>query len=508
MRGCNHFRLRLNWVYRSACGSQKVIKGKLFLVLLFCATASAKGRFRSGDWVTYGNFRYVSSVSVGFTHVYFGTTEGILRFDRNRRAFDAPMTAADGLPDAPVRQLAYDPLTDQLYASTALGAAYFLPAFGEWYPASFPDSLGKRDRSKLPLLVPDDFKLRYLGDGQVGDNYFRRFRFTDWADDGFNNLWVGSWGLGAFVGDLRLGTLSRLPYGLLTSRVAALWIEPEKIWFACLRKGADAGGLVLWDLKEEHWSWWEAGLATNFPPDDIFAVAGNQNFIFLGTEEGIIRYDRKTGYFRSTGRRGGLRGETVLALLATEGGLFAGTRYGVYAVDPKTDSVWNLTSPSIAGAVTNDLKMAGGYLWAATNRGLFRRAAGSKNWTRFSDSSQIASSTIRSLAVSGEFLWAGGLRGLLQINTVSDSTAGYRIAAGEADLDVYALGANGKYVWAAVRSGVYQFDPENKEWDFLSELEGLASNEIYQISVDGDYVWLATASGASRFFWDAPHLRK
>ncbi|MCI0329776.1 MAG: hypothetical protein L0196_02325 [candidate division Zixibacteria bacterium] len=485
-----------------------MIKRAFLFVFLFCAVASGKGRFRPGDWITYGNFRYVTSVSVGFTHVYFGTTEGVLRFDRNRRVFDAPMTTADGLPDSYVRQLAYDASTDQLYAATALGGAYFLPAFGEWYPATFPDNLTDRERPKLPLLVPDDFNLRYLGDGQVGDNQFRRFRFTDWAEDGFNNLWIGSWGLGAFVGDLRLGTLVRLPYGLLTSRVAAFWMEPGKIWFACLRKGADAGGLALWDLKEERWSFWEAGLAANFPSDDIFALSGNQNFIFLGTEQGILRYDRKTGYFRPAGRRGGLRGEAVLALLATEGGLFAGTRYGVYAVDPKTDSVWNLTSPSIAGAVVNDLKMAGSYLWAATNRGLFRLAAGSKNWTRFSDASQIALSTIRSLAVSGEFLWAGGLRGLLQVNTVSDSIEGYRVAAGDADLDVYAVGANGKYVWAAVRSGVYQFDPANKEWDFLSDLEGLTSNEIYQIHVEGDYVWFATASGASRFFWNAPHLRK
>ncbi len=102
----------------------------------------------------------------------------------------------------------------------------------------------------------------------------------------------------------------------------------------------------------------------------------------------------------------------------------------------------------------------------------------------------------------------GGIRGLVQINTTNDSTEGWRIAAGEADLDVYALGVDRKYVWAALRSGVYQFDPVNGEWEFLSELDGLASNEIYQIRVDGDHVWFATALGVSRFFWNAPHLRK
>jgi ligand-binding sensor domain-containing protein len=485
-----------------------MLKRAILFFFILTAAAFAKGRFRPGDWVNYGNFRYVNSVAVGFSHVYFGTTEGVLRYDRNRQVFEAPLTKADGLPDNYVRQLAYDQLTDQVYAATQQGGAYFLPAFGEWYLSPFPDSLGNHSRSKLPFLLPRDFGLRYLGDGQVSDNNFRRFRFTDWQEDGFNNLWIGSWGLGPFVADLRTGNLERLPYGLLTSRVNSFYLGSGEVWFACLRKGADGGGLVQWNSKEDKWTYFEAGQLTNFPPDDIHAIAGNKYFVFLGTQDGILRYERKTGYFRPAGRRGGLRGEAVLALLATETGLFAGTRFGVYAVDVKTDSVWNLTTPAISGAVINDLKMAGGYLWAATNRGLYRLAAGEKNWKRFSDPEQITPSTIRTLAVSGEYLWAGGIRGLAKINIANDSTEGWRAPAGEADLDVYALGANGKYVWAAVRSGVYQFDFANREWEFLSELDGLASNEIYQIQTDGDYVWFATADGATRFFWNAPHLRK
>lgn len=484
------------------------MKRILFFVLLLSQTVSARGRFRPGDWVTWGNFRYVTSVKVGFTHIYFGTTQGVLRYDRNRLAFDTPLTTSDGLPDNYVRQLAYDPLTDEIYAATPQGAAYFLPAFGEWYAATFPDTMGRVQRPRLPFLVSSDFNLRYLGDGLLGDNNFRQFRFTDWVDDGFNHLWLGSWGLGPFQADERTEALTRLSYGLLTSRVAATLIGPDEIWFACLRKGTDTGGLVRWGLKDDRWEYFESGVVSNLAASQFFCLAGNDDFVFLGTEDGIVRYDRKSGYFRPTGRRGGLHGEAVLALLTTSSGLFAGTRYGVYAVDPKTDSVWNLTSPSISGAVVNDLQMAGGYLWAATNRGLYRLAAGGKSWTRFSDPTQIALSTIRALAVSGQFLWAGGLRGLLQINTTNDSTQGYRNPAGSADLDVYSLAAGSKYVWAGVRAGFYQFDPHNVEWDYLSELDGLSSNAVNKIAADGDYIWLSTDGGACRFFWNAPHLRK
>lgn len=480
--------------------------GILFFV--FTTTVLGRGRYRPGDWTSWANFRYVTSVAVGFNYVYFGTTEGVLRYNRNRQVFDTPLTTADGLPDNYIRKLTYDRLTDQLYASTPLGSAYYQPAFGEWFASGFPDTLSRSDRPKLPFFFTSDFNFRYIGDGIIGDNNFRRFRFTDWADDGFNNLWIGSWGLGPFTAYLRNNQLTRLPYGLLTSRVGALLVDSSEIWFACLRKGTDAGGLVRWDQENGAWSYYEAGLVTNLPAGEIYAMAGNRNFIFLGTENGIIRYDRKTGYFRPAGRRGGLRQEAVLSLLTTEAGLFAGTRLGVYAVDPKSDSVWNLASPSISGAVINDLKMAGGYLWAATNRGLYRLAAGGKNWVRFSDPSQIALSTIRALAVSGDVLWAGGLRGLLQIYTTNDSTEGFKNPTGAADLDIYALATNGRLVWAAVRSGVYEFDPVNKEWTFLSDLDGLAANEVNQIVPEGDYVWFATSGGASRFFWNAPQLHR
>lgn len=484
------------------------VKKILLFFFLFSSVAFGRGRYRPGDWVSWTNFRYVNSVAVSFDHVYFGTTEGILRYDRNRRTYELPLTTSDGLPDNHVRRLAYDRLTDQLYALTTSGSAYFQPVFGEWYASTFPDSLDNNSRPKLPLLFSKDFSLRYLGDGILGDDHFRRFRFSDWVDDGFNNIWIGAWGLGAFRADGRTGELERLPYGLLTSRVGSIFIDGEEVWFACLRKGTETGGLTLWSREEDKWTYYEAGLVTNLNTGQILDITANQNFVYLGTEDGVVRFERKSAYFRPFGRRGGLREEPVLSVLATESGLFAGTRIGVYAVDVKGDSVWNMTSPSISGAVINDLEMAGGYLWAATNRGLYRLGAGGKNWTRFSDSTQIALSTIRSLAVSGDILWAGGLRGLLQIYTANDSTAGYRIPSGAADLDVYALGVNGRLVWAAVRSGVYEFDPVNREWTFLSNLEGLVSNEVFQIVPEGDYVWFATGGGATRYYWNAPHLRK
>ena len=56
------------------------------LAIYFILTAAARGvdrieRYRPGDWVTFGVTRYVNAVSVGPQYTYFGSSEGLLRYD-------------------------------------------------------------------------------------------------------------------------------------------------------------------------------------------------------------------------------------------------------------------------------------------------------------------------------------------------------------------------------------------------------------------------------------------
>ncbi|MCX6831054.1 MAG: hypothetical protein NT028_02845, partial [candidate division Zixibacteria bacterium] len=101
-------------------------------LILMLTAASLFGQrlyrfYDPGDWVTYTNTRYVTSIAKGFFTVYFGTNGGILRYDINAEKWLAPLTVSDGLPDNRIRRLAVDRMTDEIWAETVRGGSYFNP---------------------------------------------------------------------------------------------------------------------------------------------------------------------------------------------------------------------------------------------------------------------------------------------------------------------------------------------------------------------------------------------
>ena len=45
----------------------------------------------------YSNFSYVHSVAVGFKYAYFGTTNGVTRYNISLKEWDSPLTGFEGL---------------------------------------------------------------------------------------------------------------------------------------------------------------------------------------------------------------------------------------------------------------------------------------------------------------------------------------------------------------------------------------------------------------------------
>ena len=74
----------------------------------------ARGSWNMGDWVSWSNFRYVTSVASDYKYLYFGTTGGVMRFNKYMRNFEDPWTESDGLADNWVQRLYYDQPNDEV----------------------------------------------------------------------------------------------------------------------------------------------------------------------------------------------------------------------------------------------------------------------------------------------------------------------------------------------------------------------------------------------------------
>src|SRR4030067_2106984 len=89
---------------------------------IICTSAwGARGNWNIGDWVSWGNFRYVSSIASDYKYVYLGTTGGVLRLDRFMRNFEDPWTESDGLANNWVERIYYNQPDDEVVIDTKSG---------------------------------------------------------------------------------------------------------------------------------------------------------------------------------------------------------------------------------------------------------------------------------------------------------------------------------------------------------------------------------------------------
>lgn len=77
--------------------------------------------YSPGDWVTYLNSRTITSISDGDQYIYFGTTNGIIRYNLLRREWADPINKSNGMDDDFIYSVAVDRDNGIVWMSTPSG---------------------------------------------------------------------------------------------------------------------------------------------------------------------------------------------------------------------------------------------------------------------------------------------------------------------------------------------------------------------------------------------------
>ena len=77
----------------------------LLIIFTLLASVNYTGNFEEGDWVTYVNFRFITSAATDQSIVYFGTTGGVIRYDKFTGEWLQPLTVTDGIPNSRIGSL-------------------------------------------------------------------------------------------------------------------------------------------------------------------------------------------------------------------------------------------------------------------------------------------------------------------------------------------------------------------------------------------------------------------
>lgn len=215
------------------------------------------------------------------------------------------------------------------------------------------------------------------------------------------------------------------------------------------------------------------------PNDHVFAVKADGPYVWIGTEDGLARYDKRNGEMRSWKEEDGLPWKVVAAI----------------DVDKKTGDVW--------------LGLFGG--------GLARFSAG-----RFDHFHQLNSGVVNDVvygvAIQGNYIWAATTAGASRYNTVTGQWNIYNEKnAPMEEIWNYGVSVGDDKVYLSVwGSGVLEFDIATERWKDYLDPDGEMEIDLYRddgivhvITTSNSYaegiLWISTYFGMSRY--DGRHWR-
>ncbi len=480
----------------------------LFFAIMLLAGSSAFAQriynwYSPGDWVTYTDTRYVTSIARGFNTVYFGTSGGILRYDMQAEKWLDPITVSDGLPDNRIRRLAVDRLTDEIWVDTPHGGSYYSPTSQDWsdnldFPMDKVQSSGV-SLGDLPNLFPSN-NYQYLPGGTLVDRNMIQYPITQMLRDEDDVVWMGLWGLGPAEADLRRDDLKIMCFGPYDADIAYLDKDGENFW---LLGGSDGlpGSITHYDRSSDQWEYIEPQNESGVISDRFTALAHDDKNVWMGTDMGLVRMDKRTGSFKSYSHFEGIYGTQVNSLLPIKNNLLIGTDMGVSVYDLVRDSIYPAVTNAIQGRAVYCFAIRGRTIYAGTQFGLYSLDWGTSQWQQLSVTSGDLRGGVYDMQVVDSLLYTAGDDGLVILNLADSSEVVYDRNTKFGNSILTKLLVHQGVLWVGTSSGLYRFNKRIGTWYRYTQSDGLISQRITSLVGDGDFVWIGTDKGVSRFRW-------
>ncbi|UCC79540.1 MAG: hypothetical protein JSW64_14945, partial [Candidatus Zixiibacteriota bacterium] len=303
------------------------MKSALLLITIL-SSINYTGSFEEGDWVNFTNFRFVTCATMDQTMVYFGTTGGVIRYDKFMEKWLDPLTVTDGIPNQRIDNIAYDPEWDRVWVSTPSGDAYYDPTLQRWYSGGeFPAQYARNDYNRGNFSILNTQFGYFYQDGYVSDRYGRRYQLTRGIADDFDNLYVGTWGMGPVHINTRYNDLNMIPYGPYDDNISTVIKIGDDFWLGDGEAALTSGALTLFNTRKGEWQWFEPRYTDGLASARLLNGWGDKNTTWLGTEYGLIRYNKKNGEFTAFADNSSLPSVEVLSVAVGAEYVFTGTAY-------------------------------------------------------------------------------------------------------------------------------------------------------------------------------------
>ncbi len=475
-------------------------------LLVFLLPGSSSGQRLQGQAVTYANFSYVYSVTSSISHVYFATTDGIIRFNKLENRWEDPLTGADGALNEIAKRIRVSRFDERLYITTDISHYEYDILFDRWTPLFELPSIENDDRHvDAPQILLPEFNANYMGGGEFIDYQGRSFMISDIVDDNTGDLWIGTWGHGPAKADERSGLTQLLPYGLLQNRVNVLLPDDSVIWISGAVFNDFRTGLTAFNPEENSFYYVESGVNFSFPSLDVNCLEADEDNLYVGTPAGLYQVSRDSWITSGPIKRSnGLLDDFVLSLCAMDEGLYIGTAGGLSLINQSSDSIYHIQPKTFFNQIIYDLERVDSTVWIASGEGAFRYSPATGRLQEFQDPDLVLFSRVYEIERAGNKLWFSSDNGVVSLDLSTGDSKSFKDISRRTDSR--AIAANDRIAaYASDRGLTVQFLDRKKPFSrvFTTE-DGLASDNIYTLLMDGPYLWIGTDRGLTRFLWDNP----
>lgn len=518
--------------------------------------------YRIGDWVTYKNCNYPTSLTKGPEYVYFGTSGGVIPYHHYGRYWQEPYTVSDGMAGDFVTAVLYDENTNYLWAAHEDGLSYLTPNADRWINISNEDlhlpeytpinRLGS-DRNSIWVMAaggflftvnkivgffqsmePDvsddviwslssfdllprfsdyviDGQYEFMKRGSIMGYEFREFPISVFLVDESLDIYGGAWGLGLLEGDENIRRLKIHSFGPLQNHLNALVFSENALWVGSNKSNSnpvfDRSGISKFYLSDGSWEYFENRFIHNLATDEIQDIAYMNNNLWVGTTEGVTIFNTKRNTWKRISDSKGLRDNFITTIAVEDSIAWIGTPLGLNVITIPDFDVRTVNLSSRLLMKIYKIAIGPERVWVATDNGLYAILKSThmvEHYDVFGDRiplNETVVSAYTAIATSDSVVVFGRSQGLIKFSIPTGEWKYLPQIGILNEVFLYDIALSGEYLWLGTSGGAILVRLSDFYFERYTTMDGLAGNSIYKIVVDGDWVWFATDQGLTKYHW-------
>ena len=515
----------------------------LALALAASVPAALPAQARSRDWrpedrTVIGDFSRITSIATSIDRVYATSTTAVIIWNPQFHQWQGPYDAPDPALLSRVFGALADPLDNSLWLARPDGWIHFQPELQLWDQGSVADGVqaiafdgndptpglflrtargwqllprggltpspGRAPaRPVTPARVDDVLRAvptlqanasQILVDPRLGVAHFTA------AARSFDNLgwYLGTSGVGLLYLPDGAALPERMPFGLRSPVVGAVFGAPDGIWAATNRTAQAEPAVTFVDRDLKEFRSLQGPAAFGLPFAAVRKLVGQGTALWAATDRGLARIATADGRVDFLDQSRGLPDVPVYAVASRQGRITAGTRRGLVRVD---DSLRiERVAPRFADAALAVFP-AGDSIWVGTQRGLLLALPGGQDVVRPATlASPSLQAPVIALGALGDTIVALTRDQMLWRDPRTEAwTLGPNLSAILGGLVAFV--SDGPGFWVAGEQGVgfARLGAPPALPLRQGDLPGAAND----LAVDTDFLWVATNGGLVRFRLDA-----